>query len=155
MSDQKLIRVAFVRFSPNGKAYPARCDRVDILCGHEVEVLMRAQSDNAYYMDGVVERVESHRWHCTCQVANLLSEVEYSISDDGHFHRKVNRASAKVYTISDWNERKSRYHESLPLSARDEMREIYEAAAGNDGEVAYLNDGMWITPDGDLDDRGR
>ena len=149
------MRVAFVRYSPNGKAYPARCDRTDIVDGHEVEVLMRGQSEDAYYMEGVVERIEFQRWHCTCRVANLLSEVEYTISDEGMFDRKVNLASAKVYTVPDWNERKRGYYESLSSSVRDEMQDIYEAAAGNDGEDAYLGDGMWITPDGDLDDRGR
>lgn len=155
MSNQKLTRVAFVRFSPNGKAYPTRCDRSDIVEGNEVEVLMRSESNGAYYMDGVVDRIEFHRWHCSCRVVNLLGEVEYTISDDGVFERHVNLASAKVYAVPDWSERKQGYYETLSSGARDEMRGIYDAVVGKDGEDAYLGDGMWITPEGDIDDRGR
>lgn len=155
MLNQNFVRLAFVRFSPNGKAYPTRCDRPDIVDGNEVEVLMRALSDGAYYMDGVVDRIEFHRWHCTCHVVNLLSEIEYTMSDEGVFERHVNLAPARVYAVSDWNERKRTYYEALPLGVRDEMRDIYEAIVGKDGEDAYLGDGMWITPEGDLDDRGR
>lgn len=155
MGNQKLVRVAFVRYSPNGKAYPARCDRTDIVEGNEVDVLMRAESEDAYYMNGVVDRIEFHRWHCTCRVANLLSEVDYSISDDGLFDRRVNLDSGKVYTVADWAARKKVYYEGLSSSVRDEMQDIYDAAAGNEGEDAYLGDGMWITPDGSLEDRGR
>lgn len=154
MGSQKLVRVAFVRFSPKGKAYPVRCDRADIHEEHEVEVLMRAESDDSYYMDGVVERIEFHRWHCTCRVANLVTEVEYTISAEGVFDRRQTVASGKVYAVPDWNERKRNYYYSLSSGVRDEMRDIYEAVAGNDGEDAYLGDGMWITPEGNLDDRG-
>lgn len=154
MSIAKLVRVAFVRFSPNGKSYPARCDRRDIAEGHEVEVLMRAESEDAYYMNGVIDSIEFHRWYCTCRVENLISEVEYSISDDGEFERKVNLSPAKVYAVADWTERKRAYYESLSPSVRNEMRDIYDAAAGEDGEDAYLGDGVWIRPDGSLDDRG-
>ena len=150
-----LIRVAHVRFSPNGKTYPTRCDRQDIREGHEVEVLMRADSEDAYFMDGVVDSISHHRWNCSCRVVNLTSEVEYSITADGIFDRKVTVKSASVYSIADWRERKGRYYDSLPASARNEMREIYDAAAGEDGEDAYLGDGMWIRSDGTLEDEGR
>ena len=36
MTQAKLVRVAFVRCSPQGKAYPARCDRDAIVEGDEV-----------------------------------------------------------------------------------------------------------------------
>lgn len=153
MSKNRLIRVAFVKLSPNGKAYPTRCEREDIGVGQEVEVLMRANSADAYYMDGTVDSIAYHRWNCTCRVVNLTSEVEYSIKDDGMFYRKVNLPAAPVYSIADWREKKKQYYESLSVSARSEMRDIYEAVAGNDGEDAYLNNGIWIKPDGSLDDR--
>lgn len=150
-----LIRVAHVKFTPNGKAYPARCDRQDICEGHEVEVLMRADSEDAYFIDGVVDSISHHRWNCSCRVVNLTREVEYSISADWIVERKVTVTSAPVYSIADWRERKNRYYDSLPTSARDEMREIYNAVAADDGEDAYLSDGIWIKPDGTLEDRGR
>lgn len=150
-----LIRVAHVKFSPNGKAYPARCDRQDIFEGHVVEVLMRADSEDAYFLDGVVDSISHHRWNCSCRVVNLTSEVEYLISPDWIVERKVTLKSALVYSIADWRERKSRYYDSLPTSARNEMREIYSAVAAEDGEDAYLSDGIWIKPDGTLEDRGR
>lgn len=56
-------------------------------------------------------------------------------------------------------EQKAEYIRSLPKhaesAARDEMREIYEAISLDDGEDAYLGDGIWISSDGSLDDRGR
>ncbi|MCP5283768.1 MAG: hypothetical protein H6933_02600 [Burkholderiaceae bacterium] len=155
MTRTKLIRVAFVRFSPMGKAYPTRCDRRDIEEGSEVEVLMRAESDDPYYMNGVVERIEFHRWNCTCRVDCLVGEAEYFITEDGEFGRRLNLPSAQVYEASDWMERKRAYYGSLSESARDEMKGIYRASAGEDGEDAYLGDGVWIRPDGSLDDRGR
>lgn len=155
MSSNRIIRVAFVKFSSNGKAYPTRCDREDIREGHEVEVLMRANSADAYYMDGTVDFIEHHRWNCTCRVVNLINEVEYSITDNGMFERKVQLPNAHVYFIADWREKKKQYYEGLSVSARSEMRDIYEAVAGNDGEDAYLDNGVWIGPDGSLDDRDR
>lgn len=153
MSKNGLVRVAFIRFSPNGKAYPTRCDREDIREGDEVEVLMRANSADAYYIDGTVDSIAHHRWNCTCRVVNLASEVEYSITGDGMFHRKVKLPTAPIYSIADWREKKKQYYEGLSVSARSEMRHIYEATAGNDGEDAYLGDGVWIKPDGSLEDK--
>ena len=155
MTQAKLVRVAFVRYSPQGKAYPARCDRDAIVEGDEVEVLMRAESEDAYYMSGVIDRIEFHHWHCTCRVENLVSEVEYSITDDCEFVRKVNLPSARVYDVAAWKDQKRGYYETLSSSQRNEMQDIYHAAAGEVGEDAYLSDGVWIRPDGSLDDRGR
>ena len=155
MSKKRLIRVAFVKFSEHGKTYPTRCDREDIREGNEVEVLMRANSADAYYMDGTIESIAHHRWNCTCRVMNLTSEVEYTIADDFTVDRKVNLPAAPVYSIADRREKKKKYYEGLSVSARSEMRDLYEAVSGNDGEDAYLSDGVWIKPDGSLDDRGR
>lgn len=38
---------------------------------------------------------------------------------------------------------------------RNEMLDIYDACSGEDGEPAYLGDGMWITSDGRTHDWGR
>lgn len=154
MSENKLIRVAFVKFSPKGKVYPTRCDREDIREGDEVEVLMRANSVDAYYIEGMVDSITHQRWNCTCRVVNLTSEVEYSFTDDGIFNREVKLPTAPVYSISVWREKKKQYYESLPASAQSEMREIYEAVVGNHGEDAYVGDGIWIKADGSLDERG-
>ena len=58
-----------------------------------------------------------------------------------------------------WREQKSEYIRNQPKStvvaAKDELVEIYEAISPGDGEDAYLGDGVWISPDGSLDDRGR
>ena len=57
-----------------------------------------------------------------------------------------------------WKEQKAKYIKSLPKSAskeaRDEMIEIYRGISCGDGEDAYLGDGIWISADGSLDDRG-
>ena len=89
------------------------------------------------------------------RVENLVSEVEYSITDDCEFVRKVNLPSARVYDVAAWKEQKRGYYETLSSSQRNEMQDIYHAAAGEVGEDAYLSDGVWIRPDGSLDDRGR
>lgn len=148
MAQNRLVRVAFVRFSPQGKSYPALCNRRDIVEGDQVEVLMSAESDRPYYMKGVIDHIEFHRWHCTCRVECLVSEVEYSITEDGMFERNVNLPSATVYEVAVWKDRKG------PNTRRSEMQALYEAVAGEDGEDAYLGDGVWIRPDGSFDDRG-
>jgi len=154
MARTKLVRVAFVRYSPNGNSYPARCERQDIEVGDEVEVLMRANSEKAYYMNGTIDQIEFHRWQCTCRVECLVSEVEYFITEGGEYDRRINAPSARIYDATDWMAKKNGYYASLPQSASDEMRDIYEAAAGKDGDDAYLGDGVWITSDGKLEDRG-
>lgn len=155
MARTKLIRVEFIRYSPNGNSYPAFCEHQDIGVWDEVEVLMRANSEKAYHMNGTIDQVEFHRWQCTCRVECLVSEVEYYINEDEEFDRRINAPSARIDDATDWTAKKNGCYSSPPQSARDEMREIYEAATGEDGEDAYLGDGVWITPDGKLDDRGR
>lgn len=116
---------------------------------------MRAVSEDAYYIDGVVDSISYERWNCTCRVVNLTSEVEYSMTTDGMFDRQVKAVAAPVYSIAAWKAKKKGYYEGLSASARREMRDIYDAAAGENGEDAYLGDGVWIKPDGSLDDRER
>jgi hypothetical protein len=149
MAQNKLVRVAFVRFSPQGKSYPALCNRRDIVEGDQVAVLMSAESDRSYSMNGVIDYIELHRWHCTCRVECLVNEIEYSITKDGKLERNVDSPSPTVYEVAARNERKRAHYE-----ARNEMQALYEAVAGEEGEDAYLGDGVWIRPDGSFDDRG-
>ena len=39
-------------------------------------------------------------------------------------------------------------------SASSEMQDIYYAASSGDGGPAYLGDGMWVSPNGSIEDRG-
>jgi len=40
--------------------------------------------------------------------------------------------------------------------ARNEMRDVYRALAGGcDGGEVYLSDGVWLSSDGSMHDRGR
>lgn len=134
MSKNPLIRVAGVKFNNNGKSYPTRCDREDINEGDEVEVLMRAGTSKEHIMQGEVTEISLHRWECSCHVINLASEVEYSIDSDGSLNRIVTSSNSME---------------------KHEMRELYKAVSIEDGEDAYLGDGVWISSDGSLDDRGR
>jgi len=155
MSRTTLIRVAYVKFSPTGKSYVTRCDREDITEGHEVEVLMHAGTTKAYYIEGVVTLVSHQRWNCSCHTVNHACEVEYMLDDNGHLNRKINLTNEPVSPIDERKAQINSYVNTLPESSRDEMRAIYEAVAHEDSEVAYLSDGVWIRPDGSLDDRGR
>ncbi len=47
-------------------------------------------------------------------------------------------------------------HKGLDSRARDEMRELYEMlSTDNEGGEVYLSDGMWLSNDGAVHDRGR
>lgn len=60
---------------------------------------------------------------------------------------------------TSWAEQKAKYIRSLPKDSikesRYEMRDIYDAIANEPGEDAYLGDGMWISSDGSVRDKGR
>lgn len=153
MSKNKLVRVAFVRYSPNDKSYPALCERKDMVVGDKVEVLMRARSKDTYSMQGTVDQIEYRRWSYSCIVEFLAKETEYFFTEDGKFDRRINLSANLDADDAERIRNRRGYYEGLPAFARDEMREIYEAAAGEDGEAAYLGDGVWITPNGRLEDR--
>lgn len=154
MGKANLVRVAFVRFSLSGKSYPARCDRRDIREGDEVEVLMRADSESPYYLRGIIENIQFERWTCSCRIDNLTSEIKYSFSSDGYLDREVNLSSARIYSVLDWSERKRGYFARKSAFGRNEMQDVYDAVAGDDGEDAYLGDGVWLSSEGSLHDRG-
>ena len=53
---------------------------------------------------------------------------------------------------TEWAEKHGKLS-NKKYSAEGEMREIYQAVSGEDGEDAYLGDGVWISPSGQLDHR--
>ena len=152
MSVKPLIRVAFVKFSPQGKSYALRCNREDIDVGDNVEVLMHADSERTFYMEGVITAISRERWNCRSRVVNLISEVEYEIDADFNIIRTIKPCNASVESMVAWRARKRKYQDGLPQSHRAELRRIYEELAHEDGQPAYLGDGVWITPSGDLED---
>lgn len=157
MTKTPFSRIAFVQLSPNGRSYPMRCTREDLVVGDHVEVEMYAGTERAYLDDGVITEITIQRWNCRCHVVNHRDEVSYSIDDTNGFQwvRHVDLTKRQKKPLEQWKREKAPYLNSLPASARDEMRAIYEAVEGEDGQDAYLGDGMWIKPDGSLEDRGR
>lgn len=157
MARTPIVRVAFVQLSPQGKSYAMRCDREDLGVGDEVEVCMYAATERAYYDTGVITDISHHRWECSCHVANHRDEVTYSVSTENGFSflRKVDISTRKQRSPSEREAERRIYLDSLSSQARDEMVEIYEAIAPEEGEDAYLGDGIWIRADGTMDDRGR
>ncbi|MGG6261763.1 hypothetical protein ACQ259_16845 [Stutzerimonas stutzeri] len=157
MARKPLARVAFVQLYPQGKSYAMRCDREDLGVGDEVEVCMYAGTERAYFDTGLITDVSYQRWECSCHVVNHRDEVTYSISSENgfSFQRKVDVTARRQRTHSEREEERQIYLDSLTSQARDEMVEIYEAIAPEDGEDAYLGDGIWIRADGTMDDRGR
>lgn len=154
MSSKKIQRIAFVKLSPQGKSYAMRCDRTDLAQGHEVEVIMYAGTDRAYYDDGVITSISHQRWECSCHVVNHIDEVTYSFDSDG-FTRTVDLAKTIARSHNSWRHQRASYVDLLPNSAKSDMREIYEAIAPDDGEDAYLGGGIWVKANGSVDDRGR
>lgn len=150
MKHQKLVRVAFVRYRPNGNAYATRCDRTDIIAGHEVEVSMVDELGRTHYVDGVIDRIEFHKWNCRHQVDCLKSEVEYTASlDEMEIDRKVSLAI--IPSAENNSERQIHYYnENRSFSSRGDMQDIYDAVSSGDGEDTYLSDGMWIRSDGSI-----
>lgn len=157
MSRKRVQRVAFVKLTPQGKSYAMRCDREDLGVGDEVEVEMYAGTERAYWDDGTITSVEFHRWDCSCHVKNHVEEVSYTIDDSEGFVlvRSVDLSKRSRKSIEQWRKDKAPYFKSLPESARSDMRSIYDAIAHENGEDAYLGDGIWVRPDGSTDDRGR
>lgn len=78
MKRAPMIRVAFIKYTPYGKVYSARCDRTDIVVGDHVELL----ASNGTYMDAEVVDITHQRWRCKDSIVNLASEVHTAISLD-------------------------------------------------------------------------
>jgi hypothetical protein len=129
-----LIRVAHIKYSPQGSIYSARCDRRDIEPGNEVEVLFKGDT----YQRAEVVGISFERWQCRDVVLNLVSEVRWIMNPDGTMSRSV--IEPEFDKVGD---------------AGEDMRDVYEAASSGDGGDAYLSDGLWISPDGTIKDKGR
>lgn len=123
------------------------CPRKDLGANDQVEVLLHADSPNATYMDGVITEVTWQRWECRSKVLNCLSEVTYTIDDTDGLkwvrHVDLMRRAGKTAELSE-----PKIAPYLKQPTRDEMLHIYEATAGEEGEDAYLCDGVWISHDG-------
>lgn len=150
-------RIAFVKLTPQGKSYAMRCEREDLRVGDHVEVEMYAGTERSYFDDGVITDISFQRWDCSCHVVNHRNEVSYSIDTTNGLQliRRVDVTNRSNKPVEQWKQEKAPYLNALPASARDDMRAIYEAVAPSDCQDAYLGDGVWIRPDGSLDDRGR
>lgn len=147
-----LKRIAYVRLSQNRTSYLMLCPREDLGMDDEVEVLLRPHDSDSTYMDGTITGVTWQRWNCHSQVLNHRSEVSYTIDDTDGFkrirHIDLTRGADNA---TEQAERKwSSYSEP---STRDETLEMYDAVAGEDGEDTYLDDGVWIRPDGSVESR--
>lgn len=92
-------RVAFVTLTPQGKSYAMRCDRRDLNVGDRVEVLMHAESEQAYYDNGLITDIEDKRWDCSCHVVNHVSEVSYMFDSEG-FTRTVDLSKQNPQPLS-------------------------------------------------------
>lgn len=151
-----LNRIAYVQLSPQSKSYAMHCAREDLGIGDHVEAEMYAGSERAYFIQGLITDITFERWNCRCRVVNHVDEVDYSIDDSNGFAwvRHVDLTKRQNKPLEQRRREKAQYLASLPASAQDEMKAIYEAVEGEDGEDAYLGDGMWIRPDGSLEDRG-
>jgi hypothetical protein len=152
MSKTPVQRIAFVRLSPKGKSYAMRCDREDLIEGDEVEVLMYAGTKKEYYDDGEITSISHQRWNCSCNVINHICEVNYSFSDKALVRSIVEKSSKSKIEIETWRSQKKPYLESLESSVKNDMQEIYNAIAPENGENAYLGDGIWIKADGTTED---
>lgn len=128
------------------------CPREDLGVDDEVEVLLRPHDSDGTYMDGIITGVTWQRWNCRSQVLNHRSEVSYTIDDTDGFKwiRHVDLTRRADNTTEQSERKRTPYSEP---SARNEMLEIYDAIAGEDGEDAYLGDGVWIRPDGSVTSR--
>lgn len=121
-------RVAFVKLTPLGKSYAMRCERRDLSVGDEVEVLMHAGSERAYYDDGVITDISHHRWDCSCHVVNHVSEVSYAFDSEG-FTRTVDLSKRNPQSLELWRAQKAPYLRLVSDSTKADRRGLREDGA--------------------------
>ncbi len=121
-------RVAFVKLTPQGKSYAMRCERKDLNVGDEVEVLMHAGSERAYYDDGVITDIAHHRWDCSCHVVNHVSEVSYAFDSKG-FTRTVDLSKRDPQSLESWRDQKAPYLRLVSDSTKADRRGLREQGA--------------------------
>lgn len=151
MGKTPLQRIAFVKFTTQGKSYAMKCDRDDLVVGDEVEVLMYTGSTKAYYHSGEITSVSHQRWNCSCHVLNHVCEVNITFDNSG-LVRTTDYSNETKKKIQEWRAERDNYSNVVDNS---EMRDIYLSVTPEIGEDAYLSDGLWITPDGAVEDRGK
>lgn len=156
MTSKRIQRIAFVKLTTMGKSYAMRCDREDLSTGDKVVVEMYAGTERAYWQNGVIDAIVYRRWDCSCHVKNHAEEVSFKFDDNGNFKmiRTVDLSRSSKEPMNEWQQEKGTYFDSLPDPTHSDMRDIYETISHEDGEDAYLGDGIWVRPDGSMDDRG-
>ena len=125
MTTKPVQRIAYVRLSPQGKSYAMRCDRRDLIEGDAVEVLMHADSERAYYDDGLITGISHERWECSCHVVNHIHEVRYSFDSEG-FTREVDLDNRKPQSATSWRNQKAPYLRLVSDSAKSDRKGMHE-----------------------------
>ena len=70
----------------------------------------------------------------------------------------TSKIASDTYLLNSNDKLSHQYDEHKKLDARagDEMRELYDALSTDNGEgEIYLSDGLWLSNDGSVHDRGR
>lgn len=133
VSSKPVRRIAYVRLSPQGKSYAMQCDRKDLSVDDEVEVLMYAGTDRAYYDNGVITDIAHQRWDCSCQVVNHINEVKYTFDASG-FTREVNESQRRTQAPDTWRDQKAPYLRLVSVSTRFDRSGLLEADASREDE---------------------
>lgn len=133
MGSKPVRRIAYVKLSPQGKSYAMQCERRDLIPGDEVEVLMYAGTERAYYDDGVITDIAHERWACSCHVVNHINEVKYSFDASG-FTREVVSLQRGTQTPETWRAHKEPYLRLVSDSTRSDRSELRAADATRDEE---------------------
>lgn len=105
-----------------------QCERKDLNVHDEVEVLMYAGTDRAYYDDGVITDIAHERWDCSCHVVNHINEVKYSFDASG-FTREVNESQRRTRALDTWRDQKAPYLRLVSNSMRSDRSGLLEAHA--------------------------
>lgn len=146
-----LRRIALVRFSPQGSAYPTDCPRPDLQVGDAVEVTMRAGQPDEHFLKGVITAIRHQRWACSCKTLYRASEVEsgWAVDEASGEWTFVRRVLGRVSTereedLADWSTGFGRMEQDGGPS----LHELYEAMGEGNGAPLYLNDGVWLSAGG-------
>ena len=107
-----LMRIAFVQYGPNGKAYPMRCPRRDINVGDDVEILRPLQGGTNAYEDCRVVGIANERWSVKGEVVHLQSELEWGFDPlKCQFTCTIKQKSKKVVSLQEHRAKKDSYNE--------------------------------------------
>lgn len=156
MSNRPIQRIAYVKLTPRGTAYPMRCEREDLGIGDRVAVLMHANSPQPHWDSGIIEHIAYQRWNCSCHVKCHSDEMRVEFDLTNGFRHTIDLSKGPRKTPEQIRREKAeatagRHHEPEGY----DLRSVYRDLAPVEGEDVYLSDGVWLRPDGSLDDRGR